>query len=333
MARTTTAGLDFTAITAEARRVLEIEAEAILSLRSSVNDEFVKVVELILNCAGRLVVTGIGKSGHIANKLAATFASTGTPAFFLHPAEGVHGDLGMVTEADVVLALSNSGETSEILAMLPSIKRIGAQIVAMTGNRNSSLARNADYVLSCRVEKEACPLGLAPTASSTAALALGDALAMALLKARDFRPEDFAVFHPGGSLGRRLLLHMSDVMRIRGENPVVTEGQTVQEALFMMTSSKMGAVSVVNSEGKLTGIITDGDIRRSLESAAGSNILKQPAASIMTKTPVTITSDQLAAKAVKIMEAREITDLPIVDEQYRPIGMVNIQDILKAGVI
>lgn len=302
-------------------------------MTAALNDEFYRVIELIYNSSGRLIITGIGKSGHIANKLAATFASTGTPSFFLHPAEGIHGDLGMVTEHDIVLALSNSGETKEVLALLPSIKRIGAKVVAMTGNPKSSLANFADYVLSCEVEQEACPLGLAPTASSTASLALGDALAMALLRARDFRPEDFAIYHPGGSLGRSLLLRIADVMAVRRQNPVIREDQTIQEALFTMTASKMGAVSVVNHNNKLVGIITDGDIRRSLESADTSNILYNQAASVMTKNPKTITADQLAAKAVKLMESLEIKDLPVVDENQQPIGMVNIQDILKAGVV
>ncbi len=325
--------VDRDTIAAEARRVLEIEAQAILALQSAVDQEFITTVELILNCPGRLIVTGIGKAGHIANKLAATFASTGTPAFFLHPAEGVHGDLGMVTEADVVLAISNSGETSEVLALLPSLRRIGAKVVALTGNVKSSLAELADCVLYCGVEREACPLNLAPTASSTAALALGDALAVAVLQARDFRPEHFAVYHPGGSLGRRLLLRMRDVMQVRGANPLVTADKTVQEALFVITSSRMGAVSVIDEEGMLVGIITDGDIRRGLEAGGGESILTKPATSVMTRNPVTITGDELAAKAVKIMEAKEINDLPVVDEERRPIGMVNIQDLLKAGVI
>ena len=325
--------LDHQSVIKEAHRVLEIESAAVTLMKDSVNDEFVKVVELIFNSTGRLVVTGIGKSGHIARKLAATFASTGTPAFFLHPAEGIHGDLGMITELDNVLALSNSGETKEVLALLPSLKRIGTTVIAMTGNSNSSLAQFADHILNCGVVQEACPLGLAPTASSTAALSLGDALAMAVLKAKNFRPEEFAIFHPGGSLGRSLLLRISDVMGIRGQNPVVKENQTIQEALFTMTSSKMGAVSVVDSNGKIVGIITDGDIRRNLETTGTGEILKQSAISVMTKKPTTITSDQLAAKAVKMMEAKEIRDLPVVDENFRPIGMVNIQDILKAGVV
>lgn len=325
--------IDKEAVIQEACRVLDVEAQAVMAMKKSINDEFVEVVHLIAHCTGRLVVTGIGKSGHIGRKLAATFASTGTPSFFLHPAEGVHGDLGMVTEDDVVLAMSNSGETREVLALMPSIKRIGARVVAMTGKRASSLAQVADYVLLCAVEEEACPLGLAPTASSTAALALGDALAMALLKVKNFSPEDFAIFHPGGALGRRLLLRMSDVMQIRGQNPVVKETQTVEEALFMMTSTRMGAVSVVNEEGILVGIITDGDIRRSLRAKKPTNILEQPASTVMTRRPTTITSNELAAKAVKIMEAKEISDLPVVDSENRPIGMVNIQDILKAGVI
>ena len=324
--------IDKEVILSEARRVLKMEGEAILSLQSRIGEEFLTVVQLILNCPGRLVVTGIGKTGHISNKLAATFASTGTPSFFLHPAEGVHGDLGMVTGDDIVLMLSNSGETSEVLALLPSIRRIGATVVAMTGNRHSTLAELADYILECRVEREACPLGLAPTSSSTATLAYGDALAMALLRARDFRPEDFAVYHPGGSLGRRLLLRIRDVMQVRSANPIVSQDITVQQALFAMTSSRMGAVSVVDEDGILLGIITDGDIRRGLE-AATDNILNNPATSVMTSNPITITEDELATTAVRIMEDKEITHLPVIDGQGRPTGMVNIQDLLKAGVI
>lgn len=322
--------LDADQIKSQAKRVLDIEKEAIENLSDSINGTFVELVEVILNCSGRVVMTGMGKSGLIAKKLAATLSSTGTPSFFLHPGEAVHGDLGMVTAKDIVIALSNSGETTEVVQILPVIKRIGAQIIALTGNIDSTLAENADYFLDTSVEQEACPLDLAPTASTTATLALGDALAIALLEARGFEPEDFALYHPGGSLGKRLLLKVEDVMHVRERNPIVTQDQPLKKTLFTMTSTQMGAANIVNEAGKLVGVITDGDVRRKLEESP--DLLQLPAKQVMTADPVTITADKLAVEAVKIMQDKEINDLPVVDEAGEPIGMVNFQDLLKAGV-
>lgn len=323
--------LDITEIKSQAIEVLEIEAASILNLKRSVNGEFIEVVKEILKCSGRVIMTGMGKSGFIAKKLAATLSSTGTPSFFLHPAEAIHGDLGMVTSQDIVIALSNSGETEEVIRILPVIKRIGAKLVAMTGGRSSTLAETADYILDTGVEEEACPLNLAPTASTTATLALGDALAISLLWARDFQPEDFALYHPGGSLGKKLLLTVNDVLHIRERNPIVNQEATLKETLFMMTSSRMGAANIVDSQGKLVGIITDGDIRRQLEESF--NLLDKTAKEIMSKSPSTITKDKLAAEALKLMQEREISDLPIVDNDYKPVGLLNFQDLLKAGVL
>ena len=315
----------------QGRRVLDIEAKAVQSLKRAVDDSFIEIVQAILDCSGRVVMTGMGKSGFVAKKLAATFSSTGTPSFFLHPGEAIHGDLGMVTKKDIVVAISNSGETEEVLNIIPVIKRIGAQIVAMTGTLDSTLAENADYLLDSAVEEEACPMDLAPTASTTAALALGDSLAMALVAQRDFEPEDFALYHPGGSLGKRLLLTVDDVMHVRERNPVVNQETTLKETLFKMTSTRMGAASVVDESGELVGIIADGDIRRQLEKSA--DLVKRPVKDLMTKDPVRITSDKLAAEALKIMQDKEINDLPIVDEDNQPVGLINFQDLLKAGVL
>lgn len=316
----------------EAQKVLKIEAQAIKNLNNSVNDQFVAVIEKILNCSGRVIMTGMGKSGVIAKKLAATLASTGTPGFFLHPAEAIHGDLGMVTDEDIVIALSNSGESEEIVDILPYIKLIGAKIVAMTGNQESTLANNADYTLDIAVDQEACPLDLAPTASTTAALAFGDALAIALLETRDFQPEDFALYHPGGSLGKKLLLTVEEILDVRNQSPVVKQEDSLKQALFEMTATKMGAVNIVNNDGEITGIITDGDIRRKLENC-NADLKSMAAHTIMTKDPTAITGEKLAAEAVKIMEDKEINDLPVVTADSKPLGMINFQDLLRAGVI
>ncbi|MBM7556969.1 KpsF/GutQ family sugar-phosphate isomerase [Halanaerobacter jeridensis] len=323
--------LDAEQIKKQGQQVLDIEAQAVSSLKRSVDDTFVEIVHAILDCSGRIVMTGMGKSGFIAEKLAATLSSTGTPSFFLHPAEAIHGDLGMVQEEDIVIAISNSGETDEVLNILPVVKRIGAQIIAITGSLDSTMAENADYVLDSGVKEEACPMDLAPTASTTAALALGDSLAMALVAVRDFEPEDFALYHPGGSLGKRLLLTVDDVMHVRERNPVVDQETTLKETLFKMTSTRMGAASVVDESEELVGIIADGDIRRQLEKSA--DLLTRPVRELMTKDPVRITSDKLAAEALKIMQDKEINDLPIVDEEDHPIGLINFQDLLKAGVL
>ena len=317
-----------------AQDVLRMEAEAILELVPRVDANFAAAISLILECPGRTVITGMGKSGIIGRKMAATFASTGTPSFYLHPAEGIHGDLGMVTAADVVIALSNSGETGEILNILPSLRRIGAKIIAMVGNANSTLAKNADVVLDVGVEKEACPLGLAPTSSTTATLAYGDAIALALLQKRNFTASQFAVFHPGGSLGRKLLLTVGNIMHKGNENPLVSADTTVQEALFVITDKGLGSVSVVNAEGKMLGVLTDGDIRRGL--SKGVDFLQRSVADLMTKAPKYITADKLAAQALHLMESNQpkpITVLPVVDENMVVIGLLHMTDLVRQGVV
>ena len=317
-----------------AQDVLRMEAEAILELVPRVDANFVAAISLILECSGRTVITGMGKSGIIGRKMAATFASTGTPSFYLHPAEGIHGDLGMVTADDVVIALSNSGETGEILNILPSLRRIGAKIIAMVGNANSTLAKNADVVLDVGVEKEACPLGLAPTSSTTAALAYGDAIALALLQKRNFTASQFAVFHPGGSLGRKLLLTVGNIMHKGNENPLVSADTTVQEALFVITDKGLGAVSVVDEEGKMLGVLTDGDIRRGL--SKGVDFLQRSVADLMTKAPKYITADKLAAQALHLMESNQpkpITVLPVLDENKVVIGLLHMTDLVRQGVV
>lgn len=313
----------------KAREALNIEAESVLKLKKSINGNFKKIIQIILHSEGRVVFIGMGKSGLIAKKLAATFSSLGTPAFFVHAGEALHGDLGMITEDDVVIAVSNSGETEEVLDMLPSLTRIGAKVVAFTGNSKSTLGKYADICLYTGVEEEACVIDLAPTASTTATMALGDALAVALSTIYGFTPEDYAVFHPGGSLGRKLLTTVADVLEIRNQNPEVEMNSTVREALFTMTESKMGSTSVVDRKGKLVGIITDGDIRRLLEKS--SDFINQPVKKYMTENPVTITKDKLAAQALKIMEDKEINDLPVVEKE-KPLGMLNFQDLLRARV-
>ena len=285
----------------QARQVLRMEAEAVLEQVERIDEHFKAAVEMIMACPGRTVITGMGKSGIIGRKMAATLASTGTPSFYLHPAEGIHGDLGMVTEGDVVIALSNSGETGEVLHILPSLRRIGAKLIAMVGNPNSTLAKNSDIVLNVGVTREACPLGLAPTSSTTAALAYGDALALALLSKRKFTASQFAVFHPGGSLGRKLLLTVEDIMHSGTENPLVKADISVQDALFVITDKGLGAVSVVDDDNKMLGVLTDGDIRRGL--SKGVDFLKRPVTELMTASPKTITKEKLAAQALHIMKA------------------------------
>lgn len=318
----------------QAAQVLRDEAKAIEQLSDTLDQSFVEAVTMILGSQGRVVCTGMGKSGHIARKVAATLASTGTPALFLHPGEGVHGDLGMVTGQDIVLAFSNSGETGELIDLLPSLRRIGARLISVVGNPISTLAKNSDVVLLVKVEKEACPLGLAPTTSTTVALALGDALAVCLLERHNFTPENFAVFHPGGSLGRRLLLTVENIMHSGTNNPTIHVGATVQDALFVMTDKGLGAANVIDEEGHLVGLVTDGDIRRGLDS--GSNFLEWPVEDMMTKMPRTITKDKLAAEALHRMEKnqpRPITVLPVVDKNGVSIGMVHITDLLRRGIV
>ena len=317
----------------QARRCLGIEARAIESLISRIDGEFDQAIEMILSCKGRVVVTGIGKSGLIGRKVSATLASTGTPSFFLHPSEGLHGDVGMVTGEDIVLAISNSGDTAELLGLLPALTRIGARIIAMCGCRKGALVHNADLFLNVGVEQEACPLGLTPTASTTAALAMGDAIAMALLSARKFSAEDFAVFHPGGALGQKLLT-VADHMHKEEDNPVIHAGKSVREALFVITAKGLGATSVITEQGKLLGLITDGDIRRGFEK--GNEFLDQKVEDFMTREPRTIMPGELAAKALHIMEShrpRPVTVLPVVDTDQHSIGMLHITDLLRRGMV
>ena len=317
----------------KALETLRIETDA-QKLMPRIDDDFEAAAKAILDCKGRVIVSGIGKSGHVGQKIAASLASTGTPSFFMHPAEAFHGDLGMVTQNDIVLAISNSGETNEMINILPVIRRIGAKIIALCGRRDSTLGKNADFFIDAGVEKEACPLGLAPTASTTAALAMGDALAMALLAARNFTEQDFAMFHPGGSLGRKLLLTVENVMRSGEDNPIIEADRTAKEALFVMTATGVGATSVVDAKGKFIGLVTDGDVRRCL--AKGPEFLGEPVEHFMTKHPETITKDKLAASALSLMEKhqpRPITVLPVVDGDGTPLGIVHLTDLLRQGVV
>jgi len=316
----------------EAKRVIRVEAEALVSLADSLNSEFVKAVELILASHGRVVVTGMGKSGIICQKIASTLSSTGTPAFFLHPAEGIHGDLGMIMRGDVVIAVSNSGETEEVLRILPTIRRIGATLVCMSGSRTSTLAKSADVFLEISVKEEACPLGLAPTASTTATLAMGDALAVALLVQRGFKAEDFALFHPGGSLGKKLLLKVEDLMHTGNSIPLVHFDSLMREALFVITSRGLGITGVMDKSGSLVGVITDGDLRRALE--RGVDILNTTAGELMTRNPKRITASSLAAGALQQMEEYSITSLFVFggDKMSEPVGIIHLHDLLKAGL-
>ncbi len=318
----------------KAIETLKIESKAIDDLIPRIDDEFEAAVNEILQCHARVVVTGMGKSGHIGRKMAATFASTGTPAFFMHPAEAFHGDLGMVTENDVVIAISNSGESSEIVNILPIIKRIGAKIIAMCGRRESTLGKNSDYFVDIGVEREACPLGLAPTASTTATLAMGDAIAMALMAKKKFTSQDFAMFHPGGALGRKLLLTVADVMHVDDENPIINVGKTVKDALFVMTEKGLGAVSVIDYNNKMVGIITDGIIRRAI--SKDKSLLDEVVENIMFDKPLTILPDKLAAAALSVMEKhkpRPITVLPVVNADNEVVGIVHLTDLLRQGIV
>ncbi len=326
--------MDDTVIKEKAVETLEIEAAAVKRLTERIDEEFVAAVNCILACKARVIVTGMGKSGHVGRKIAATLASTGTPSFFLHPAEAFHGDLGMVTEQDVVIAISNSGESSEIVNILPIIRRIGATIIAMSGRRTSQLGQFADYFIDISVEREACPLGLAPTASTTATLAMGDAIAMALMSCRNFTSQDFALFHPGGALGRRLLLTVKNVMHTDGDNPLIHKGKTAKDALFVMTDKGLGAASVIDDDGKFLGLITDGIIRRAL--AKDNDFLDEPVESIMFTSPLTISPEKMAAQALHVMEQHKpnpVTVLPVIDKENKPIGMVHLTDLLRQGVV
>ena len=314
-----------------ARQVLDIEADALRALSTRLDAGFADAVQLILACRGRVVVSGMGKSGHVGSKIAATLASTGTPAFFMHPGEASHGDLGMIAPDDVVLALSNSGESNEIVSIVPLIKRRGAKLIAMTGNPGSTMAREADVHLNAAVDKEACPLNLAPTASTTAALALGDALAVALLDARGFSADDFARTHPGGSLGRRLLVHVRDVMHAGEDLPKVDRDASLKAALFEMTQKGLGMTAVVEADGKVAGLFTDGDLRRALEHTI--DLQQAKIADLMTRNPKTIRADELAVAAVEKMDTLKINGLLVVDTDHILVGALNMHDLLKAGVV
>jgi len=311
--------------------VLDIEADALRALSTRLDAGFADAVHLILACSGRVVVSGMGKSGHVGGKIAATLASTGTPAFFMHPGEASHGDLGMITPNDVVLALSNSGESNEIVSIVSLIKRRGAKLIAMTGNPNSTMAREADVHLNAAVDKEACPLNLAPTASTTAALALGDALAVALLDARGFSADDFARTHPGGSLGRRLLVHVRDVMHTGDELPRIDLDASLKVALLEMTQKGLGMTAVVDAAARVVGVFTDGDLRRALEHAL--DLQQARVADLMTKHPKTIRADELAVAAVEKMDTLKINGLLVVDDDNTLLGALNMHDLLKAGVV
>lgn len=318
----------------KAIETLDIEMKSVEALKARIDDEFVAAVQCILDCSARVVVTGMGKSGHIGRKIAATLASTGTPAFFMHPAEAFHGDLGMVTDKDVVIAISNSGESSEVVKILPIIRRIGAKIIAMSGRRESQLGQSSDYFVDIGVEREACPLGLAPTASTTATLAMGDALAIALMSVRNFTSTDFALYHPGGALGRKLLLKVANVMHTGDENPIVHVSKTAKDALFTMTDKGLGAASVVDDSGKFVGLITDGIIRRAL--AEDYKFLDEAVGNIMFTEPLTIAQDKLAAEALSVMEKhkpRPVTVLPVIDAEKNPVGIVHLTDLLRQGVV
>jgi arabinose-5-phosphate isomerase len=317
----------------EAKRVLRVEAQSILDLAERIDENFSRAVELLYHCKGKVVLMGMGKSGLVGRKIASTFASTGTPAFFLHPAEGVNGDFGMLAKEDVVIAISNSGETRELLEVLPLIKRYGNRLIALTGKVNSSLARAGDVCLDLYVKEEACPMGLAPTASTTATLAMGDALAIALMGKRGFDEKDFALLHPGGTLGKKLLLKVEDLMHVGKAFPMVTEKALMKDAIFEITSKRLGVTAVCNGEGHLVGVITDGDLRRALEKF--NDLFQREAREVMTRNPKWIEKDALAAKAVQRMEEYSITSLFVFNqaEDKVPVGIIHLHDLLKAGVV
>lgn len=314
-----------------AKEVFDIEAQAIKDLKPRLNQYFERALEIILKTKGRVIVSGMGKTGIIAQKFSATLASTGTPSLFLHTAEAIHGDLGKVTADDVVIVLSNSGSTEEMKQLVPILKKIGSKIISLTGNIKSVLAKYSDVVIDVSVRKEACPLGLAPTASTTAALAMADALAVCLLELKGFKAEDFAFFHPGGSLGRQLLLKVEDIMRKGDFNPVVNEDKKISEVLYKITKARAGSAAIVNKKGILTGIFTDGDLRRHLE--VDPNLSSRIVRGIMTKNPTTVTVDMLAAEAMRIMKEKKIDELPVLDKNNRPVGLLDVQDLLKAGLV
>jgi arabinose-5-phosphate isomerase len=314
----------------QGKRVLDIEARAIAALVDRLDERFAKAVDMLYRCTGKVVVSGMGKSGLIGQKIAATMASTGTPAFFVHPADGIHGDLGMLARQDALLVISNSGETEEVLKLLPFMERFSIPVIALTGKVHSTLAKNSTVVLDVSVSEEACPLGLAPTSSTTAALAMGDALAIALLQKRGFKEDDFALFHPGGALGHMLLLKVRDLMHQGNALPRIPATASARDAIREMTSKKLGMTTVVNAKGQLAGVITDGDLRRFLEK--GNNLANAKAKDLGNKSPRTIQADALAAKALQTMEQFSITSLAVVDERNRLVGVIHLHDLLKNGV-
>lgn len=314
-----------------AKRVLETEARAISDLVPRLGESFCRAVDLILECKGRVVVSGMGKSGLVGRKFASTLASIGVPALFLHPAEGAHGDVGVVVRGDIVVALSSSGETEELLRLIATVRRLDIRLISLTGNLNSSLARWSDITLDVSVAEEACPLDLVPTSSTAAAMAMGDALAMALLEKKGVRPEDFAVYHSGGSLGKRLLLQVRDLMHVGGEIPVVSLGAPFQDVIYEISSKRLGVTTVADPEGRLAGVITDGDLRRAIE--RHENVLKTRAEEIMTRNPKVIGESALAAEALRVMEKHSITSLVTTDGGLRATGIVHLHDILKAGIV
>ena len=313
-----------------AKEVLDIEAQSIMKLKDRIGADFDRAIDILYNCRGRVIVTGMGKSGHIGRKIAATLSSTGTPSYFLHPAESTHGDSGLITRDDVVVAISNSGETAELLNLLPLIERFGVPMIAMTGKLNSTLAQKSEVVLDISVEKEACPLGKAPTASTTATLAMGDAVAICLLKKRGFTEEDFLMFHPSGALGKGVLYKVSDMMIVGDALPIVEENTTFQKTIAIISEKKLGTAIIINNSGEMTGVLTDGDIRRILLKYENTSGLL--AKDVMTRNPKTIKKNDLAAKALNIMEKHSITSLVVCDEENHPEGMIHIHDLLKAGV-
>jgi len=313
------------------KRVLSIEAKAIEDLMRRIDKNFAEAVEILHSCKGRVVITGMGKSGLIGKKISATFASTGTPSFFLHPAEGIHGDIGMVMRGDVILVISNSGETGEVIALLPIFKRMNLKMICLTGRPSSTLSKNSDVVLDVSVKEEACPMNLVPTASTTVALAMGDALAVALLEKRGFKEEDFAFFHPGGALGRRLILRVEDLMHTGSAIPMVHEESSMKDVICEMTSKKLGVTTVVDTDGRLKGIITDGDLRRVLERER--DIFNLKSRDVMTKNPKVISRDSLAVSAIQMMETYSITSLVILNEDRTVGGIIHLHDLLKNGIV
>ncbi|HOX54642.1 MAG: KpsF/GutQ family sugar-phosphate isomerase [Candidatus Omnitrophica bacterium] len=318
-------------IKTRAKEVLRIESEAVRSLINRIDDTFEKAVDLMYACKGRVVVTGMGKGGLIGQKISATLSSVGTPSLWMHSVEAIHGDLGRVSKEDIVIVISKSGETEEIRSLLPLLKKIGTKIIALTGNTKSTLAKYSNVVLDTSVKKEACSLNLAPTASTTAMLAMGDALAVCLLDKKGFKKEDFAFYHPGGMLGKQLLLTVEDIMRMKKSNPVVNQEKKIKDVLLAITKARAGSASIVDKKGKLVGIFTDGDLRRHLE--VDANLSEKKVKDVMTKRPTTVTKETLAAEALRILQERKIDEVPVVDKKGKPIGLLDVQDLLKAGLV